>query len=896
LRRNLSLAPDTVQLLENKFSRFDLFTLEKLTVIVHPVPKLDVTCRHVIVKNSRVLQFGSHKVFERLIFVIAMLRPRFKVLLKMTISINSLVAELIPSNTVLVFGAGASLPSGAPSVWDLCEHLAPLIGEQPETYSFSEICSLFEYKKSRKELVTQVRQKFKGLRPTGGLQNVAEYDWVSIFTTNYDDLVERAFLKKNKDIRVFSSNFDFGEPTPPTSTPIFKIHGTIGHDTSDGHRSKLVLTEEDNDTVEDYREALYDRLKNDLNSHDVVIIGQSLADPDLDTLVKRALRIRQKSYASARVFLLVYTEDNNRAMLLERKGLQVVFGGIDDFFFELAKQSNQLVPVFETSDDPLIQSPLLRSITIDIEHQANQMPPDFAKMFGGRAPSYADIRAGFTFPRTHKERVSEKLHKDVQYSVILGASGVGKTSLARQIAFDLVGKGYLGWEHNPDREFIADEWRGVARALDDRQRDAVLVLDDAHLYLHEINNLINWLHDDRSKRLRLILTSAKNHWKPRIKTANLYKSVELLELSTLNPSEIGSLLSLVEGVPEIAKLVDQSFRGFTLQERRRRLIERCNKDFFVCMKNIFANDSFDTIILREFSSISQQYQSVYKIICALESFGVRVHRQLVIRLLQITAQDIGLVLENLEGLVEEYQINHRESIFGWSGRHPVISEIISKHKFSGQEEIFLLLKRVISNISPTYDIEIRTLRQLCSFEGGLSRVSDVSSQNELLRMMISVAPRERVPRHRLITNLIRNGHFPDAEAEIRIFENDLGADGPVRRYRVRLLIERAIGTLGLMIDDKASMLNDAFTSSLAILQSDPFNRQNLQLHADVSLELYRVSGDAEFVDGSLEAMKFAEKEIGDPDITRMIQRFERRISPMNGDIFEMETIEYTDQE
>ncbi|WP_272911741.1 P-loop NTPase [Loktanella sp. M215] len=320
---------------------------------------------------------------------------------------------------------------------------------------------------------------------------------------------------------------------------------------------KMILTEEDNDTVEDYREALYDRFKNDLNSHDAVIIGQSLADPDLDTLVKRALKLRQKSYSSGRIFLLVYTEDQNRAMLLERKGLQVVFGGIDDFFFELAKQSHQVVPVSETSDDPLIQSTILRSITVDIEHQANQIPPDFPKMFGGGAPTYSDIRAGFTFPRTNKERVSDKLQNDVQYSVVLGASGVGKTSLARQIAFDLVGKGYLGWEHNPDREFIADEWRNVARALEESQRNAVMVLDDAHLYLHEINNLINWLHDDGSKRLRLILTSAKNHWKPRIKTANLYKSVELIELSTLDPTEIGSLLSLVQGVPEIAKLVDK---------------------------------------------------------------------------------------------------------------------------------------------------------------------------------------------------------------------------------------------------------------------------------------------------------------------------------------------------
>ncbi|WP_424991342.1 SIR2 family protein [Fluviibacterium sp. S390] len=812
----------------------------------------------------------------------------------MTISISSLVSEITPSGTVLLFGAGASLPSGAPSVGQLCEHLAPLINEQPNTYNFADLCALFEFKKSRKELVSKVRERFKGLRPAGGIQNVAEYDWVSIFTTNYDDLVERSFSRKNKEIRVFSSNFDFGESTPPNSTPIFKIHGTIGLDVSDGHRSKLILTDEDNESVEDYREAIYDRMKNDMNSHDVVIIGQSLSDPDLDKIVKRAIKLRQNSASSRKIFLLLYTEDNNRAMLLERKGIRVAFGGIDEFFFELAKQSEEVVPVYQTDDDPVSQSPTLSSITVDVEHQASQISPDFGKMFAGGSPSYSDIKTGYTFPRTIKNKILENLQGDLQYAVVLGASGVGKTTLARQVAYDLLGKGYLAWEHNPDREFLASEWRAVAQKLQSSEKNGVLVLDDAHLYLQEVNNLVNFITDDCSSRLHLILASARNHWKPRVKSPNLFRYGEVFELSILDAHEIGSLLSLVERVPEISKLVDRSFRGFTLQERRRRLVERCNKDFFVCMKNIFANDSFDTIILREFSGINPDYQSVYKFVCALESFGVRVHRQLIVRLLQITAQDIGMVLGNLEGLVDEYPINQRESIFGWGGRHPVISEIVSTHKFNGQEEIFGLLKQVISSISPTYDIEIRTLRQLCSFDGGLSRISDVTQQNELLRMMISVAPRERVPRHRLITNLIRNGHFSDAETEIRIFENDLKADGPVRRHKVRLLTERAVGTVGLMLEDKAAMLNEAFAASTKILNGDQFNRQNLQLHADVCLELYKVSGDYSFIDDVLEAMKYAEKEVGDPDITRAIHRFERRISPINNPDIEMEVIDETE--
>lgn len=809
----------------------------------------------------------------------------------MSISLQALAGQVNPEHTVLLFGAGASIPSGAPSVAMLTKKLAAISGVNAASFSFSELCSIFELKKGRKELVSEVRKSFAGIRPTGGLLNISDFDWFSIFTTNYDDLVEKAYLKSGRPVRTYSSNFDFGDNPQPSATNLFKIHGTIGYDISDGHRSRLILTSDDYDVVEEYREALYDRLKNDINSSDLLIVGQSLADPDLSDLVKRALKIRQQSHSSRNIFLLLYQADEDRAMLFESRGIKVSFGGIDDFFFELKKRSPETRVVEKSSEGILPADSVLNGVTLEIAHQSTSAPPDFSRMFSGGAPNYADIRGGLTFQRTARSVVVGELSADVQFSMLLGASGVGKTTIARQIALDLVEHGFEGWEHMPDRVFLADEWRKVAVRLQEAGRDGVLVLDDAHLFLAEVNRLVDGLSIDGSTKLRLILTSSKNHWKPRVKSANLFKRGNVRELSSLDNNEIGYLLAYIESSSEIRKLVDRSFKGFTQQERRRRLEERCNRDFFVCLKNIFASESFDTIVLREFAGIAHDYQGIYKYICALESFGVRVHRQLIIRLLNITAQDIPLVLSNLDGLVDEYEIDRRESVYGWRGRHVVISEIIARHKFNDQAETFLLLKRVVKNISPTYDIEIRTIRQLCSFEGGLPRISSVSDQNEILRMMISVAPRERVPRHRLIANLIRHGDFTNAETEIRVFENDLGADGPVRRYKVRLLIERAISTTGLMPEDKASMLNDAYAASSRIVEREPLSRQCLQLHADVCLELFRVTGDYVFVDEALEKMKSAERELADPDITKAISRFEQRITPFSFSVPDMEVLE-----
>lgn len=796
----------------------------------------------------------------------------------MTIPISSLVRQIDPEKTILLFGAGASIPSGAPSVADIVNDLSGIIKESPEDYDFDEFCSLFEMKRSRRELVAVVRERLKNLRPTGGLANIPDYDWKAIFTTNYDDLIEKCYLKKGREIRVFSSNFDFGGSTPPEATSIFKLHGTVGHDIVDGHNSRMVLTSEDNELVDDYRERLFDRLKNDLGYADLVIVGYSLSDHDLKSIIQRAIRLRKESQSSHNIFLLLYTKDENRAQLFEKQGIRVAFGGVDDFFLEMVNASPSERTVLTLTDDILSEFPSLTPTTTDVHHEAQKPANKFSAMYAGSPARYPEIRAGLTFDRSVREDLKSNLIGPKQFLTVLGASGVGKTTLARQLVLSLIDADFLGWEHHPTRALDSEKWRRVAERLKDASKYGVLLLDDAHLYLPEANNLADMLVADENRHLKLILTSANNHWRPRLKTQNLTKSGTIQQLSKLDSSEIKGLLNLIESNSTIAKLVDRSFKGFAYQERKRRLTERCNRDFFVCLKNIFANDSFDEIVLREFSEISEDYQRIYKYLCALESLGVVVHRQLLIRVLNIQAQDLSKILDNLEGLVEEFMIDRRDSVFGWRGRHPVISDIITQYKFSESEDILKLMRRVVSQLSPTYDVEITTMRQLCSTDSGIRRIPDLRDQNEIFRMMISAAPMERVPRHRLIANLIRQGAFSDAETEIRVFENDLRLDGPVRRHKVRLILERAISSTGLMPDDKAKLLNDAHDAAVALLEKFPNTPHTLRLFSDVCLEIFKVTADYSYVDAVRTVIQHAENETGDPEVTQALVAFERRLT------------------
>jgi len=293
------------------------------------------------------------------------------------------------------------------------------------------------------------------------------------------------------------------------------------------------------------------------------------------------------------------------------------------------------------------------------------------------------------------------------------------------------------------------------------------------------------------------------------------------------------------------------------------------------LKNIFATESFDDIILREYAELDEDLQDIYKLVAALSHAGVIVHRQLVIRILQVEANEISSVLTRLSGIIHEYKINEREGIFGWKGRHSVIMGIIAEYKMSSKEKYRELLERVIDHLLPTYDIEVRTITQLCAFETGVNMFSDKHVRNVLLRKMISVAPGERIPRHRLIRNLIEINEFEKAETEIRLFETDFGLDTPVRRYRVVLKLSRAERTDGILEEDRVKILEDAREEAHDLMNRDPLNRYVLKTYADVGVSLFKRASDPSALLDALDRLRVAESQLEDPEVTHMIVRYER---------------------
>jgi hypothetical protein len=744
-------------------------------------------------------------------------------------------------------------------------------------FSLAEIASLAEQKVGRRTLIAALREQFKMLKPTGGLLNLPLYNWRSLYTTNYDDLIEQCYRRRDFPINVYSSDFDFGAHENPLAQKIFKLHGTIEKDVVDGDRSRMILTDGDYDHTSVYREQLYSRLRGDLAGAMLIIIGHSLADPDIREMANTAARLNAQMDNGGQIILFLYSRDEERALLFENRGLTVCFGGIDDFFAALtSKRFGDLATL--NADDPLDRHPILRPATVDVVHASDPRRADVGSMFNGRAASHADVLAGLTFDRTVCNGIIEQLTTvDALAAILLGASGVGKTTAARQVLQKLRREGIMCWEHKADMPLVVSEWFKLAADLREHDKRGVLFIDDAHGYLFELNELADRLLAADNPHLKLFLVATRHQWNPRVKSATLFKFGKEFRLSQLSIEEIERLLQLVDVNTEINRLIEPQFNGFSRAEKKVRLIDRCEADMFVCLRSIFASENFDDIILREYADLAPHLQDIYRHVAAMENAGVKVHRQLLIRLLNIPASTISSVLDSLTDIISEYDVDEKESIYAWRARHAVISDIITRYKFNDTAKKIDLFEKVIRNLQPTYDIEVRTIKELCNVDTGIPSVPSKETQNRLLRMMISVAPGVRVPRHRLVRNLISSGDYDRAETEIRVFEADFGMDGPVYRYKVDLMVARATKTPGLMQEDRLTILEEARELALGGMHRFSLNKTLLAAYGELGLEYYRMTGSYDVYDDAIERLRDAEEKLGDPDVSRTISRLTRRV-------------------
>lgn len=789
-------------------------------------------------------------------------------------NIQDFAKTIEPKNTILFLGAGTSIPSGAPSGHALMRFLESELHQGKHVSNdYTECCQALQELYGRRALIDAIKKKLTPLTPTGGLKALPSVDWNAIYTTNFDMLVEKAYEGHKKPLRVFRSNFDFGGTDTGGPSSLYKLHGCISMDRSTGSQASIITTQDDYEDFSKYRDCLWSKISSALCENHLVILGYSMGDEHVKILLNHAAKLTREIGVVGRITIIVFEQDDVKKMLWEKKGLRVVYGGIDEFVQAVIAAQTDRTDVPKVLESGFLLPQELVAHVIDVRHSADlQAQP--ARLFQGSPATYSDIKNGCTFQRDVEVAMVERFKSGKLVQSIIGVSGVGKTTLARRVLWLMSQLGYLAFEQRSEIVFKPELWRRAELGLRNSGKKAILLLDDIESNLGHINELLKGLASLELSSIQILVTSERGQWAYRKKSPYFFSHGYVEDLRRLSESEMSAMCSLVLSNQAINRMTSKNFLILTQAKQLSMLKSKCSADMFVCLKYIFENESLDHILLREFKALEIRHQEVYRHVAALEAAGLRVHRQLIVRLLNIETEKLRGLLDGLEDIIEEGEYRKEIGVYLWATRHKVIAETITSYKFSDQTEIYGLLTQVCQNINPSVDVEFKSVADLCTSRGGIESLEDPWKQIELYNHLISAAPRSRVPRHRLIKKYLELDRYPEAEQAIKEAETEVGSDGPIARYRILLQLQRSTSP-ELMPKDRIAIINRAFTAAKKAIKKHPDDMHMFVVLMEVAKQHAELTRDWNTAAEALEASHKAAEMLLDPFLREKITELER---------------------
>jgi tetratricopeptide (TPR) repeat protein len=310
-----------------------------------------------------------------------------------------LVEAFVTRRASVFAGAGISIGAGLPSWAKLVEPLAQEIDDFPEGGVSPLDIAQYYLNEHHAHRLAEKLLKFldrDDVAPTAIHRKLVQLPVSRIYTTNFDNLLERACVEQNIKYQVVS-NAARDAIARPDRLNVIKLHGDLTEPDS------LVIAAEDFEEYFATHRAVAHRVAAEMRDNTLLFVGYSFTDPDLRTII-RAVRKDAEGFARNHFILLL---DPNKPVIvdLERRGLKVVSIQSDgdrsrallDWIGELDSRIRSEMP------PPAEQ----RAVT-------HSLPPIATDLVGRDR----DLR-----------NVLELLAAE-QIVMIVGAPGVGKTSLA----------------------------------------------------------------------------------------------------------------------------------------------------------------------------------------------------------------------------------------------------------------------------------------------------------------------------------------------------------------------------------------------------------------------------------------------------------------------------------
>jgi tetratricopeptide (TPR) repeat protein len=138
------------------------------------------------------------------------------------------------------------------------------------------LAQVFQVHVSRAHLLDVLAQHVPNddFEPGMAYKKLVDIPWHAIVTTNYDDLLERAFQDR-RSIRRIIWDADLTQRRSPNDLPVIKMHGDLQS------RDSIVLTEDDYHQYNDKRPGMVVKIRQLLVEHPLLFVGFGFSDPNV---------------------------------------------------------------------------------------------------------------------------------------------------------------------------------------------------------------------------------------------------------------------------------------------------------------------------------------------------------------------------------------------------------------------------------------------------------------------------------------------------------------------------------------------------------------------------------------------------------------------------------------
>lgn len=603
--------------------------------------------------------------------------------------------------------------SPAPNGLELAKAMAEHFGIDADGYyDLAQISQAVDNRKGRKELDTYVRSQLSDLAPDSTFQWLFSRRWRAIYTTNYDDSIERSYDLNPKPLQTpvtMSVTQDIVQLEPRFQVPVIHLHGII----FGPEQPKIVITENDYLRFRERRKMLFELLKRDAATSTFLYIGYSNRDPNwklvLDELseefliskMPRAYRVSPSTPALELELLKgkgIECIAGNLAEFVEAASASLATAAVEDEFLSRAQKAipSELAVTFE--ENPPATTRLLKSWTY-----VNQAPfsehPNLTRYLRGDRPNWALIAATEYFNRDLEADLLDDLldfatspsTKSV-VDVLIGSAGYGVSTVLLAMAVRLV----------KERAGVVFFLRQGAKILEGDLEFAATIAPDKRLFLFVDDTGEHWNELEaaiqRLKKLKrpvmLMLGSRLNEWRQ----IGINVSGTEFELQHLSDPEIERLIAYLDKHGELGQLTDlpHALRFSAIKSKH-------DKQLLVAMREATEGTGFDAIIESEFRNIGNPVaQRAYLTVCAVYQHGLFMRDGLLASCLSTELSDLHHALgPHTDGVIIFDVLDEYYGIYGCRARHRTIAEIVWL-RCGGGIDRDKLLQDALKNINLNY--------------------------------------------------------------------------------------------------------------------------------------------------------------------------------------------------